>query len=173
MTKVGDEDAVYVFPICEGAGECFAEDDPTGILWRAHEEEAHRCGAEFYNYGWSNCGDEIASKTSKGILASKINPATMKVTHNWSDGSMSSEDIRWLVEYLRPHVSAEFLRLTLLSQTICEALRSVRDKGTPISEIFYAEAKGAALRVTVEGIEFHITIRPNDAGAPVCGAGGD
>ena len=52
-------------------------------LRRALREGTLKVGAEFYNYGWSNCGDEIASKTSKGILASKINPATMKLTHYW------------------------------------------------------------------------------------------
>jgi hypothetical protein len=84
MTKVGDEDAVYVFPICEGAGECFAEDDPTGILWRAHEEEAHRRGAEFWNYGKGTDENSIFSKTNIGFLYSEIDPATMKVTHHWT-----------------------------------------------------------------------------------------
>lgn len=72
---------VVVFPIEQGASECFADDDPTGILWRAHTKEGSRRGAEFYNYGWVTGGDVILSKTSVGYLESTIDQATMKITH--------------------------------------------------------------------------------------------
>lgn len=79
------DERIYVLPIGPGAGECFAADDPTGILWRAHEEEASRRGAEFHNYGWVTNDNVILSKTSVGYLESQIDPGTIKVTHRWSE----------------------------------------------------------------------------------------
>src|SRR5262245_50455987 len=80
-----EEGHSYVFPITPEAGGCFAKDDPTGILWRAHTSEASRRGAEFYNYGWATTDDAILSKTSAGYLDSQIDPTTMKVVHHWSE----------------------------------------------------------------------------------------
>jgi hypothetical protein len=76
---------ICVFSIGPGAGECFVDNDPTGMLWRAHEEEASRRGAEFYNYGWVTDNNVILSKTSVGYLESQIDPGTIKVTHRWSE----------------------------------------------------------------------------------------
>jgi hypothetical protein len=53
------------------------------VLHRAHEEEAHRRDAEFWNYAKGTDDNNIISKTSKGFLYSEIDPATMKVTHQW------------------------------------------------------------------------------------------
>jgi len=54
------------------------------LLWEAHEKEAKRSGADFYNFGWGADEASIASKTSKGILQSDIDPETGKVTHSWN-----------------------------------------------------------------------------------------
>jgi len=37
-------------------------------LCLAHDAEAERLGAEFWNYGWFTSEDEISSKTNLGIL---------------------------------------------------------------------------------------------------------
>jgi hypothetical protein len=52
-------------------------------MLRAHEAEVADFAAEFYNYGWFQCSSVIESKTSRGILATEIDPKTMKVTHHW------------------------------------------------------------------------------------------
>jgi hypothetical protein len=81
MSESKTQHMTLVFPIGPGAGECFAADDPTGILWRAHEKEASRRRAELWNYGKYTDANYILSKTSVGYLESQIDPATMKVTH--------------------------------------------------------------------------------------------
>jgi hypothetical protein len=81
MSESKTQHMTVVFPIGPRAGECFAEDDPTGILWRAHTKEGSRRGVEFYNYGKYTDAHYILSKTSVGYLESQIDPATMKVTH--------------------------------------------------------------------------------------------
>jgi hypothetical protein len=74
-----------VFPISEGAYKCFADNDPTRILWRAHEKEVRRRRAELWNYGKHTEDNYILSKTNIGYLESQIDPATMKVAHCWSE----------------------------------------------------------------------------------------
>jgi hypothetical protein len=86
MTNENETDeGVCAFPICEGASDCFADDDTTGILWRAHEKEASRLGAKLWNYGWATTANGIVSKTSIGYLESHIEPTTMKVAHRLSE----------------------------------------------------------------------------------------
>ena len=54
-----------------------------GKLWREHEEEAQRRGAEFYNFGKCTCpGEWIFSKTSAGHLTSTISK-NGEITHYW------------------------------------------------------------------------------------------
>ena len=53
-------------------------------LFDAHEREAKRMHAEFYNFGCGLGEDFITSKTSKGILHSEISSETGRVTHGWS-----------------------------------------------------------------------------------------
>ena len=53
------------------------------ILLTAHEKEAKRKKATFGNFGWAMTETGIASKTSKGILDSEMDPDTLKVTHAW------------------------------------------------------------------------------------------
>lgn len=55
------------------------------LLDEAHEAEAKRRGATFYNYGWGADEYSIASKTSLGIFQSDIDPKTKIVTHTWED----------------------------------------------------------------------------------------
>ena len=55
----------------------------------AHEKEANRLGAEFYNFGWSS-GDYgdwfvIASKTSRGRFSTSRHAETGEVEHLWHD----------------------------------------------------------------------------------------
>jgi hypothetical protein len=65
-----------------GPGAC--PDDPAAErLLREHEAEAERLGVEFTNYGWGTSDYGIASKTTKGILSSQIDPETMNVIHRW------------------------------------------------------------------------------------------
>jgi hypothetical protein len=56
----------------------------------AHEEEAEKRGAEFYNFGWSTGGFEtdwftIMSKTSHGKFWTSRHAKTGEVTHGWHD----------------------------------------------------------------------------------------
>jgi hypothetical protein len=57
--------------------------------WEAHEAEANRLGAKFYNCGWStgDFGDwfAIASKTSLGIFSTGRHAKTGEVKHVWHD----------------------------------------------------------------------------------------
>ena len=53
------------------------------ILLTAHDKEAKRKKARFGNFGWAQTEWGIASKTSKGILDSEMDPDTLKVTHAW------------------------------------------------------------------------------------------
>ena len=53
-------------------------------LYSEHEREARRRGAEFYNFGWAQTDYGIASKTSRGILDSEIDPETLTVQHFWN-----------------------------------------------------------------------------------------
>jgi hypothetical protein len=52
-------------------------------MLRAHDNEAASYGAEFRNYGWGIDAYSIASKTTRGILHTLIDPKTMKVEHSW------------------------------------------------------------------------------------------
>ena len=60
-------------------------------MLKAHEAEAAKHGAEFYNFGWHSGQNCICSKTEKGILETRIHPATMKVRHHWT----SWGEYRW------------------------------------------------------------------------------
>jgi hypothetical protein len=53
------------------------------ILYTEHEKEIKRKKAEIFNFGWGESDFGIASKTSKGILDSQIDPDTLKITHVW------------------------------------------------------------------------------------------
>jgi hypothetical protein len=55
----------------------------------AHEEEANRLGAEFYNFGWSS-GDYgdwfvITSKTPRGKFSTSRHAKTGEIEHVWHD----------------------------------------------------------------------------------------
>ena len=54
-----------------------------GILYSEHERAARRNHAEILNFGWGQTDYGIASKTSKGILDSEIDPETLRVQHFW------------------------------------------------------------------------------------------
>ena len=68
------------FYVAPGASGKSPEEDK---LLRAHEAEAEKYGAEFYNYGWGTDTNCIESKTERGILKSRIDPSTMEVSHCW------------------------------------------------------------------------------------------
>jgi len=55
----------------------------------AHEEEANRLGAEFYNFGWADDikGEwfTITSKTSRGRFSTSRHAETGEVEHVWHD----------------------------------------------------------------------------------------
>jgi hypothetical protein len=76
-------------------GVLSAEDRALEALGRAHEQEADRCGAEFYNFGWVNGENSITSKTSEGILDSEMDPATMKVIHHWTSWKRYKAQMRF------------------------------------------------------------------------------
>ncbi len=59
----------------------------TRDLFQAHENEAADQGAEFLKYGWFSERNRIFSKTTNGILESRVNPETMQVIHFWSHQS--------------------------------------------------------------------------------------
>jgi len=52
-------------------------------LFEAHNKEAKRRKARFYNYGWGQTDTGMVSKTNQGILGSEIDLDTFKVTHEW------------------------------------------------------------------------------------------
>jgi hypothetical protein len=52
-------------------------------MLRAHDDEAAKHGAEFWNYGKYIDKYFISSKTTMGYLDSRIDPKTMKVEHRW------------------------------------------------------------------------------------------
>jgi len=54
-------------------------------LYFKHDREARRKRAEFYNFGWATTDYGIASKTSRGIFESEIDPETLIVTHFWNE----------------------------------------------------------------------------------------
>ncbi len=56
----------------------------TRDLFQAHEDEALNWDAEFLDFGWFSERNRIFSKTSRGILESRINPSTMRIVHFWS-----------------------------------------------------------------------------------------
>jgi hypothetical protein len=67
------------FYIAPGArGDSAAEDK----MLRAHEAEAAKRRAKFFNYGWASGRNGICSKTSHGILTTEIN-TKMEVSHSW------------------------------------------------------------------------------------------
>ncbi len=59
----------------------------TRNLFQEHENEAADQGAEFLNHGWFSERNRIFSKTTNGILESRVNPKTMRVVHFWSHKS--------------------------------------------------------------------------------------
>lgn len=48
----------------------------------AHQSEAKRRGAQFFNYAQTQTDNEIGSKTSKGYLVTKMQGD--KFSHQWS-----------------------------------------------------------------------------------------
>jgi hypothetical protein len=75
-------DCGCVFPMGPGAWQDLPPECEDVRLWQAHEAEAQREGAEFYNYGWSTSPGGICSKTSAGRLESWIS-ATGQILHEW------------------------------------------------------------------------------------------
>jgi hypothetical protein len=57
-------------------------------MLRAHDDEAAGYAAEFRNYGCEIDAYSIASKTTRGILHTLIDPKTMKVEHSWQRRSL-------------------------------------------------------------------------------------
>jgi hypothetical protein len=55
--------------------------DETDPLLKAHNEEAERQGAEFWNYGKYTGEGDIMSKTDKGYLSTLMRDG--KVKHYW------------------------------------------------------------------------------------------
>lgn len=53
------------------------------LLVGSHMSEASRMNATITNLGWAQDEYGIASKTSKGLLESQIDPDTEKVSHRW------------------------------------------------------------------------------------------
>jgi hypothetical protein len=52
-------------------------------LWEAHEKEAERAGAEFWNFGWGETEGSIASKTSRGVLTTTLWGTEYR--HDWEE----------------------------------------------------------------------------------------
>jgi hypothetical protein len=74
-------DHMITFLITPGA-EC---GDPVETkLLREHEAEASRRRATFWNYAKCLYDYGIHSKTSRGHLASSIDPKTNEVRHHWT-----------------------------------------------------------------------------------------
>jgi hypothetical protein len=66
-------EALIVFRIVPG-------DDPMSL---AHQGEARRRRATFYNFGWVSEENAISSKTSKGILYTEWDALTAQWRHHW------------------------------------------------------------------------------------------
>jgi hypothetical protein len=77
-----EETAMVTFYMAPGASGVTPVEDK---MLRAHEAEAAKHGARFYNYGKATSENWILSKTTRGKLATQIDPVTMKVSHHWSD----------------------------------------------------------------------------------------
>jgi hypothetical protein len=75
-----DHESFVTFYMAPGAPGATPEHEK---MLRAHDDEAASYGAEFRNYGWGIDRYSIASKTTRGILHSHIDPKTMKVEHSW------------------------------------------------------------------------------------------
>jgi hypothetical protein len=73
-----NDSGFYFFPMGPGAT---TEDGVMNALWRAHDQEAQRLRAEFYNYGACTDDTFILSKTSRGYLETSVNPRTKEVSH--------------------------------------------------------------------------------------------
>ena len=68
----------------------------------AHEAEAKRINAKIWNHGWVGGENVWLSKTSHGLLETKINKAG-KITHKWEiDFSIMSTEAKkdWMVGML-------------------------------------------------------------------------
>jgi hypothetical protein len=52
---------------------------------QAHDAEAKRRGAEFYNYGWALGEDFVCSKTSKGKLETHWDAQAREWKHEWME----------------------------------------------------------------------------------------
>jgi len=76
------ENKIFLSNLYKNGGK-ITEDELKEKLENEHKLEAKKENAEFMNYGWATDNNGIASKTSKGILESKINPKTEVVTHGW------------------------------------------------------------------------------------------
>jgi hypothetical protein len=86
LTKMQDE---LMFSHSDKARELKEMEENATKAWAAHEEEANRAGAEFYNLGWSSgdAGDwfGITSKTSLGRFWTGRHGKTGEVKHTWLD----------------------------------------------------------------------------------------
>lgn len=67
-------------------GECDSGPTPAQQrLYAAHQQEAHRVGAVFWNLGWVQTDTSICSKTSAGILETIVNVfGHPDFLHTWS-----------------------------------------------------------------------------------------
>lgn len=87
VTEVIEEHSTCYGSAFEWAQNIIDEMRNEDALEAAHEEEAKRKRAKFFNFGWGTTDNSIASKTSKGILQSDYNPQTKKITHTWETQS--------------------------------------------------------------------------------------
>jgi hypothetical protein len=77
---VSNDEMTTVFYLAPGAPGTTPEHEK---MLRAHDDEAAGYAAEFRNYGCEIDAYSIASKTTRGILHTLIDPKTMKVEHSW------------------------------------------------------------------------------------------
>lgn len=81
LTELLDSARGLTFYTAPGAPGNTPEEDK---MLRAHEDEAERYKAEFWNYGKVVGAGFILSKTGRGILETHIDPNTAAVSHHWS-----------------------------------------------------------------------------------------
>ena len=78
-----DDEGSVIFYGAPGPPGAETGDPVEDALRRAHEAEVDKQGAKFGDYYWGAAENEICSKTTRGKLASRIDPETMKVSHSW------------------------------------------------------------------------------------------
>jgi 23S rRNA C2498 (ribose-2'-O)-methylase RlmM len=115
----------------------------------AHEAEADRVGAKIWNHGWVGGDDYWLSKTSHGLLETKISKSG-KITHKWEfDFNVMSDKgkMDWVVSAL---VEAVLVPSDRKARQMIKKIEECCLSGLSIAQVYKCKKEAKKILITLE-----------------------